>query len=653
MTEVDAQLLHIFAEETNERLDRIVEVLLAVECGGAPADAVDSLFRDAHSIKGNAGMVGFDEAQRIAHAMEDVLEEARTAGALEGRRATPLLEATDAIRRVISGEEGLAEETVAALGDGPPPPPAAAEPPGNGARPSAPGGPSIRVPAGKVDRLLDVVGEAVLHRRRLDHLVTTEAARTDDRVDDELGHGDRLLEEMRDAVVELRTLPLGSITGAFPRAVRDVAAAEGKEVELRLSGTDTQLDRVILDGVSETIVHCLRNAVSHGIEAPGERAEAGKPRSGTVDLRAEPRGGLVADTVADDGRGVSHELLRRARDRGSLTDVLADPGFSTAGAVSELSGRGVGLDAVKRHVESLGGSLEIASTPGEGTAVTLLLPMTLAILHLLLVERGGQVLGLPMASVLEALSAGETTTLGGRPSIELRGSALAVADVADVIGLSAPALKGSGPAVVVTASGHSVAALCDRIVGEQEAVVKTLGPLLAELPGYLGATILADRIALILDPAFVARGSSRPRAAVAPESDAEPQSDAGGPAPKVLVVDDQFTVRELQRSILQTAGYRVTTARDGREALDALEREGDVELVITDIEMPEMDGLALLREIRGRPEGSSLPVVVVTTRGSDDDRRRGAEAGADAYMVKAEFDQQKLLDTASRLVGRR
>jgi two-component system chemotaxis sensor kinase CheA len=652
VTEAGAELLQIFAEETNERLDRIVATLLAVEAGTAAADAVASLFRDAHSIKGNAGMVGFDEAQRIAHAMEDVLESARTSGSLEPELISPLLEATDAIRRVVSGETGVAGKPVAALA------PAAddllghaaASPPvgGNGA-PSSPAAPagdgprSIRVPAGKVDRLLDAVGEALLHRRRLDHLIARDASEVDERVDDELRHGDRLLGDMQHAAVELRTLPLSSITGTFPRAVRDVAAAEGKEVALRMTGTDTQLDRVILDGVSETIVHCLRNSVSHGIETIEQRAAAGKPPAGTVELRAEPRGGLVAVTIADDGRGVSPELLRRARERGSLTDVLAEPGFSTAGSVSELSGRGVGLDAVKRHVESLGGTLEIRSKPGHGTEVILLLPMTLAMLHLLLVERGGQVLGLPMSSVVEALTADTVTRLAGQKALELRGGSVPMADVADIIGLDAPGLESAPPAVIVDASGRRVAATCDRILGDQEAVVKGLGPMLTDVPGYLGATILADgRIALILDPAYVARGASRDRGRGRDEADHRPPA-------KVLVVDDQFTVRELQRSILETAGYRIATARNGREALESLEREGDVELVVTDIEMPEMDGLALLRQIRGRAE-PSLPVVVVSSRGGDEDRRCGVEAGADAYVVKSEFNQQLLLDTVRRLV---
>lgn len=667
--EPDADLLQIFRDETHERVDRIVDVLLAVEVDAAPAGAVDSLFRDAHSIKGNAGMMGFEEAQRIAHAMEDVLEESRRGGALAAGVPAALLEATDALRRVVDGEEGLAGEALARLrGATEPPVPVAADGaplphpnggPTNGmtthvpvpvpapevAPPDAPtpGARSLRVDAEKVDRLLDVVGETVLYRRRLDHLVVDDARRDSRAVDDEAGRGGRLLDELQDAVLRLRALPLSSIAGRYPRAVRELARAEGKDVTLELVGTEAHLDRVILDGISETIVHLLRNAISHGVEPPAERGRAGKRATARIELRAEPRGDLVAISVADDGRGVSAELARRGEARGSLAEVLAEAGVSSAEEVTELSGRGVGLDAVKRHVESLGGSLEVESEAGRGTRTTLLLPLTLALLHLVLVERGGQVFGVPLATVTEVMGVTEELVLGRRRSIEVRGASVPLADLGELLGAAASPVHSVLRALVVTSSGRRVALVCDAVLGEQEVMVKSLGPLLAGVPGYLGAAILADgRIALILDPAFVC---SAPAVRRAPAGE-----DGAPPAPAVLVVDDQFTVRELQRSILEAAGYRVTTARDGDEALRALADRPDVALVVTDIEMPEMDGLELLRTIRARPAGSSLPVVVMTSRGSDEDRARGAEAGADAYIVKAEFDQESLLDTVARLV---
>ena len=664
MSGIDPQLLGIFRAEAGERLDTLADELLRAESGGGSPEAVEAMFRAAHSIKGNAGMLGFQEASEIAGALEDLLEDARSAGGLRPGLAGPMLAAADAVRRVLDGTQGVAAAAVAALrtaadaesrADAPPslapstPDPVADEPVADGIAPAAPaaaGGASartMRVAAERVDRLFDLAGETTLHQRRLTHLIGRQ--HQDERVTEELAQGDRLLGELQQAMIDLRTLPLSTIVGAFPRAVRDMAAEEGRDVTLTLAGTDTQLDRVILDGISETLVHVLRNAIAHGIEPPAEREAAGKPRVGELILRAEPRGGIVAVTVSDDGRGVSAELLARAEERGSLADVLADAGFSTAASVGRLAGRGVGLDAVKRHVESLGGSLEVASETGAGSTFTLLLPLTVALLHLLLVERGGQVFGLPMASVLEVLKVENAVSLGGRTAVEVDGRPVPLGDLADAIGATAPPLPPGSPAIVLTSSGQRTVLGCDRLLGEREAVVKALGPMLADVSGYLGAVILPEGgIALVVDPAFLVRHQARRRReAVAAAAPAR--------APRILVVDDQFSPRELQRSVLEAHGYEVVTAEDGHEALAALAADGAIDLVVTDIDMPGLDGLGLLERLRGREATAALPVVVVSSKGSDDDKRRGAAAGADAYIVKSEFDQQTMLETVGRLVA--
>ena len=653
---LDADVLQIFREESEERLDRMVERLLSVESGSAPPDVIDALFRDAHSIKGNAGMVGFDEIRVVAHTMEDLLGQARDDGELPAAAVEPLLQAADAIRRGLAGGHGVAGDVVERLAAAAPreKPPAAPEPAVEPtAAPAPPGAAadaapverrSMRVDSDKVDRLLDAIGETGLHHRRLQHLLGPRLDGDED-LEEELGHGDALLDELQDSVLRLRTLPLRSITGPFPRAVRDLALAQGKDVELTITGADTQLDRVILDGISQTVAHLLRNAVSHGIELPAERERAGKPPRGRIALRAAQRASMAAIEVADDGRGVSPELLERAREAGSLTAVLAAPGFSTAGAVTEASGRGVGLDAVKRHVESLGGSLEVRSEPGDGTSVLVLLPLSLALLRVLLVERAGQAYAIPLLAVEEVVNATGRVSVAGTAALPLRGSPVPLADLADVMGAAAADLDGDPPAVVVTSSEGRAAAMCDRLLGEQEVLVKTLG-LLAGVSGYLGVSILGDgRIALVVDPAFLARGRGRGRIAVA--------DPVARPAPaRVLVADDQFTVRELQRSILEASGYEVVTARDGREALDAVARDPAIELVVTDVQMPELDGFGVLEALRADERFASLPVVVVTSLGSDEHRRRGAELGADAYVVKESFDQQALLETVRQLVGR-
>jgi two-component system chemotaxis sensor kinase CheA len=654
VTEPGAEFLELFRDEANERLDNMVDVLLALEAGRAAPDALDELFRDAHTIKGGAGMLGLEDVRTLAHAVEDVLESARSAGDFPPQLADPLLRAADALRLQVAGDgtgevapsllDELAARRAAVVGGEAPAGAAeASQPPTAAAEPRA-----IRVSPQKIDRLLDLVGETVLHRRRLEHVIGGERIAADESVSDELDLGARLFDELKDAAILMRTLPISTITASLPRAVRDIAAAEGKEVELVVTGEETELDRVILESLSEPLVHLLRNAIGHGLETAAERKRAGKPPRGTVLLSAEQRGGSVEIRVADDGRGVSEEILAEARRQGSLAEVLARAGFSTADEITDLSGRGVGLDAVRAHVERVGGTLEARSEPGKGTEIVLLLPLALALLEVLLVERGGQAFGLPLGSVEEAVAVEHTLELEGRPALELRGRSLPLADLADVLGAAAPALPAHPPAIVVVHGGRRLAAVCDRLLGQDEVIVKPLGPLLRAARGYLGAAILGDgRIALLLDPASLTRPqgpAARPKAAAATAS--------ARVAPKVLVVEDSYTVRELQRSILEAAGYRVETARDGKEAFDRVTSDEEIDLVLTDLDMPEMDGLELTRAIRACPERSSLPVVIVTSRGSEDDRRLGVEAGADAYMVKRAYDQHTLLDVVERLVGR-
>ncbi len=720
--EFNAELTEIFREEATTRLDQMDKALLAMESGHADAETIDSLFRNAHTIKGSAGMLGFEDVRALGHAVEDILASVREEGVFPPELAEPLMRATAGLRAQIAGTAeplgGLLDDLAASVAayrgadirtpdasappasvpeasvagpsvagpsvPGPSAPPAsvleasvlepgvpeasvppvsvppvsapeasvprpsvpeAGVPKPGVPKPSAPERRTLRVPAEKIDHLLDVVGEVMQSRRRLTHSLTEEGPLSLE-IAEVLGIGDRMLDELKDTAVGMRTLPLSVITGPFPRAVRDFARAAGKSVDLVVTGPDTELDRVILESLSEPLGHLMRNAVNHGIESSEERERAGKPPRGRIEVRAVPRGNLVEIMVADDGRGVSPEVLEEARREGSLADVLARAGYSTAEKVTDLAGRGVGLDAVKTYAQSLGGSLEVRSEPGHGMEIILLLPLALALLDVLLFERGGAVYGVPLAAVEEVLTLTATSTLEGRPSLEVKGRPLPVTDFAALIGASAPALGASPPALVISAGGRRTVATCDALRGEEEVVVKPLGPLFGSVSGYLGAAILGDgRIALLVEPAMLTRGRQRVRGTV---------PLAVGPAvlPKVLVVEDSFTVRELQRSILEAAGYPVVTARDGREALGILESDSQIALVMTDFEMPELDGLELTRAIRADAALSSLPVIIITSRGSEDDQHRGIEAGADAYMVKRSFDQQALLATVERLVGR-
>jgi two-component system, chemotaxis family, sensor kinase CheA len=338
--ELHAELLPIFREEANDRLDEIVSCLLEVEAGRAPEDATDLLFRHAHSIKGSAGMVGLTHATEVAHSLEDILEQLRSGGALPADRVEQLLGAADELRRAVSDPDAasVAIDAPAPVRSDEPAPTRSEAPTRSDAPTPVPEPvPLLRIAADKVDRMLDAVGETVLNHRRLDHMLGERDGGDDERIESEMDHGERLLSELHDAVLGMRTLPLSSITAAYPRTVRDAAKDEGVEAELVISGAETQLDRVLLDGLSETIGHLLRNAVAHGIEPADERERAGKPRRGRIELHAEPRNGLVAIELRDDGRGIAETTVARGAAEGSLVDVLATPGSPGAASGSTPS----------------------------------------------------------------------------------------------------------------------------------------------------------------------------------------------------------------------------------------------------------------------------------------------------------------------------
>jgi two-component system chemotaxis sensor kinase CheA len=661
---IAAELAEIFRDETAGRLDQMDAALLAVESGAPAAGAADALFRHVHTIKGAAGLVGCDGIRTLAHAVEDVLAGVRAAGVFPPELAAPLLRATAALRDGLAGDTEPSGDLLADLAacvpvlpatpdsaspDPPTPDPltpdsASPDPPTPDPPSPAAGRRTLRVPAEKIDRLLDIVGEVTQYQGQLAHALGG-GGQLPRGLADVLDSGERMLGELKDTAIGMRTLPLSVMTQRLPLAVRDLARAAGKDVEFTVTGEQTELDRVILESLHDPLAHLLSNAIVHGIEPAAERTRAGKPARGRLEVRAVPHGSLVEVVVADDGRGVSAEVLQRAQRGDGLTGVLTRAGYSTAEELTDLAGRGVGLDAVSSYVRALGGSLEIRSEPGHGMQVILLLPVALALLEVLLFARGPAVYGLPLSAVLEVITVSGPLVLAGQPALDYRGQPLPVADAAALIGTAAPPLPGEPPGLVISAGGRHAIAACDRVLGQREVVVKPLGPFFDGVRGYIGATILSDgQIALLIEPTVLTR-APRPAPVTSP-----PHPPA--PAPRVLVADDSFTVRELQRSILEAAGYPVVTACDGRAALDTLNRDPEIALVVTDLDMPELGGLDLTRAIRADQARSLLPVIIVTANGSEADRRRGIEAGADAYIAKDAFDQQTLLAAVERLVGR-
>ena len=589
---------------------------------------------------------------------------------------------------------------------GPAAPPSPAADPAEPAVPT--GSATVRVPTRRVHDLLDLVGEAELEARRVEQTLgelvaltreqaqaaaavrrsvdagrPTEAAAelralgelterlrgTADELRGRVGDtGDRLV-VVREAAMALAMVPVRRVTEKFPQLVREVARRGGKEVTLVVEGADVELDARVLDGVADALTHLLTNAVDHGCEEPQTRVAAGKPAAATVRVAARAAGATVVVEVSDDGPGIDEEQLRAlAVERGLLPEgssvtgqlllsVLFTHGFSTVAEATEYSGRGVGLDVVRTAVEALGGSVEVVSQPGFGTTFVLTLPVTLGVLRCLVARIGDERYALPVTNVIETVNLRDTPSqqVSGVSVIVRRGIPVPLADLGEV--LNVPGQRQPDAAVVVRYGGpeEQFAWAVDVLEGERELVVKDLGGFLGRRPALGGATIDSDGLVLLLldirELALEQVANGRPAAVAMPARPVPAPAAATTDRPRVLVVEDSVGVRELQRVILEGAGYDVLTAVDGRDGATRL--DGDpVDLVLSDVEMPGMDGFTLTRTIRRTHGWQDVPVVIMTSRGDEADKRAGLDAGASAYLLKSEFDQAELVSTVRRLIGR-
>jgi len=570
---------------------------------------------------------------------------------------------------------------------------------------------TIRVDFDKLDRLLNLVGELVLGRDGLRGAITALGSVTGElggeralarraatgirtittstkvglhHLSDELGRVERVLtdisgdldqstgrldsisSELRDQVMRLRMVPIGGVFRKHVRTVRDLAASLGKRARLELTGEDTELDKLLVEALDDPLVHLVRNAIDHGIETPDAREAAGKAPEGVVRLSASHRGNQVIIRIADDGRGMDPARLKqKAREKGIVTDaelatmddrdaleLIFRPGFSTAATVSEVSGRGVGMDVVKQTIVTrLKGVVDLDSTPGHGSTITLRLPLTLAIIQVLLARAGGEVFAIPLDAVVRTLvvKPSEIRLIGDREVLEVRGKHIALVRLADVLELGEGDSEAELHVILTEQAGDLYGLAADHLLGKKEIVIKSLGDLLQGVPCAAGATILGDRCALILDvPAVVARALRQPaRRAIAPVAAAKPDEPH---ALQILLVEDSDIVRESLRRLLAEAGFSVTTAVDGLAALE-LCRERQFDLVSTDVMMPRMDGYELTRALRALPAYRDVPIVMVTSRGERIDKVRGFDAGVDEYITKPHDRQQLLRAVKKHLRG--
>jgi two-component system chemotaxis sensor kinase CheA len=504
----------------------------------------------------------------------------------------------------------------------------------------------------ELDRLVGSCGDLVLRLEKDAQVLTRELA-ADRRA---LHQASVPLDE---DIRSLRMLPFAIACEGLQRLVRDLTTGNDKRAELTVLGGDIEVDRSILEAIKEALLHIVRNAIDHGIEPIAARRAAGKPETGQVVIQAALNGPRIAITVGDDGRGIDLDALRQKlreggkavpEDPAELIRTIMLPGFSTRTVASAVSGRGVGLDVVATRIAHLRGSVDIRSEPRHGTRIIMSVPLTLTTIRAVLVEAADQAFAIESIAVQRAIRIGPDSvkSIEGSDVVMIDGRPLPVASLADVLGLPAPAsAPDQRPAVVVAAGDRAAVVTVDEAVTERELVVSGLGGRLRRVPCVAGASILSDgRIGLILDPAALVEATTKGLAKITWAGQAEIE---GVPRRRLLVVDDSLTVRMLEKSILEAEGYTVVVASDGNEAWQIL-LGGGIDLVVSDVEMPRMDGFSLTESIRASNKFRALPVILVTGQESEADKLRGMAVGANAYLLKSAFDQKELLATIAQIL---
>ena len=784
------EVLEYFLPEATEHLEAMTGALLAIEGGTRDDETLATVFRAAHTLKGAAYTVGCAPLGDATHQIEDLL------GAVREHRLpfTPMVTeamfaGTAAIKRVLQSGVAVSDEIAQALEratrdlralstetlhehavTGPAVEvselavseapelalPAFAELPAF-VRPeflarlealprpvpraaTAPTGPSIRVPVERLDTLMNLVGELMIARSRLDRrlaqldqvselllasrtrlgqvgrdfefrrqaptLPREERSDRDDagamrdiselfaelefdRYDDisilarsvtemsadvaevQSQHAillrsiredtvqiQRLTAALRKEITRARMVPIGRLFARVAQQVREAARATGKSVTLAVSGESAEVDNGIIEQIADPLLHLIQNAVAHGIESAPDRESRGKSASGHVTLSASQEGSFILVQVEDDGRGIDTDMLRRhavergflpaaeaaAMPEGEMLNLIFVPGFSTASAVTQTAGRGVGLDVVRTNVSRLNGEIHVETEAGRMTRFVLKLPLTMAIADALMARCGPETVAFPLTAVsaMRSVAPHEILTAGGRETVHLDDRVIDLVRLDQALGLAASPASTRLPVVVMRGGGKPFGVVVDELLGKEEIVIKSLGPLVDGVGPFSGATISGEgRVILLLDPTLLRGAASR-----------KPPTPVREPAdrrPSVMLVDDSISIRKFVGQMLEKAGFRVFTAIDGQDALEQLV-EQTVDVVVTDLEMPRLNGYALIEDLRRRPTTREVPVVVMTTRAGEKHVGLARRLGVRHYITKP-VDERSFVRTVESVAA--
>ncbi|NQV02486.1 MAG: response regulator, partial [Bacteroidia bacterium] len=539
---------------------------------------------------------------------------------------------------------------------------------------------SVRIPTKKLNALLNQAEELISAKSTLNSHINDlrDIHSTDESICElynNISQFQRSFSRMIDnLLVNIKTTllyPFSTVVDLIPKLVRDLAREQGKEIAFNILGKETEIDRRILEEIKDPLIHLIRNCIDHGLETPEERTKNGKPPKGSLSIFIiQETNQQVMILVSDDGTGIRKEkVLASAIKSGIITEeastklteqeifaLIFRSGISTSSFVTDLSGRGLGMAIVSEKVVKLGGSISVESTLGKGTTFTILLPLTLSTFNGIPVRVQNQVFIIPTNSVDLAIRvrSEDVKTIEGKPAISLDGQMVGLIYMNEVLGIPYRKSKQEGDssflALVMGASLRRIAFVIDEVMGEQEGIVKDLTPILGKVKNIAGATIIGSgQIVPVLNVPELFESAASATSATSTEMLIERISPDENQGQLILVAEDSITARSLIRNILETAGYVVQTAVDGEEAFQLLKKEW-FDLLVSDVEMPGMNGFELTSRIRDDQKLSELPVILVTALESADDRQRGMEAGANAYINKSSFEQSNLVETIHRLI---
>lgn len=688
-----------FLDDTKESIYKIDKIISMLEKAPYNKELLNEVYGLIHTVKGNGNMLNIEPVVEVAHRIEDFIEEFKTGGISDAKEFylefnKKIDTISYVVERIAAGDdmellmEQLSSSDFSTMG--------VSESEDVKKTFSVPTiGERLLINANKLDELINLVGEVVSYQSKfkyklaaVDNLenlsnrviekvnllegdshsskymkelsnVTSELHETIKEMNVEaksdVKANNLLINDLKESSLNLRMLPFSTIFDSFKRLVRDAAKTCNKEVEIVIEGETTEVDKEMIEKVGESLEHMIRNSIFHGIETPDERKKADKPEIGTVYLSASLEGGYIYITVADDGRGIDIELLKSKvkqediYNEKDLVNLIFKPGVSTSDTADHVAGRGIGMDVVKKNIDSFGGSISVSTQQGQGTTFSIEIPLTMAIMRLMVVSVSEQIFSIPITSIKEVVRLKQSECIyvaEKRKAIRIRDEIIPVVDLGFIVTSTIKRLdKDEFISVIITSTSHGKYGLIvDSLVADDYMVVKPLPGVIKELNFVSGLTIWGrDDIISVLNIQVIIQKAKQMKELEYDDEISEEHKK------RILIVEDSVTTREIEKDILEAYGYEVELAEDG---LDAIEKTESIlyDLVITDIEMPRLDGFSLIKQLRGNELYKDVPIIIVSSRDEEEDRKKGLYVGANAYIIKGSFDQTNLVSVVKNLI---